>query len=92
MKVGLKNCVELLSDLVDHFDFALNEECNVWNECDVSIESSDLPYFIIGGSERRGGEDTEGGNAMAVDTGMLSFYLAIRSTVPLILTTCFAAS
>ncbi|CAN0235414.1 unnamed protein product [Scytosiphon promiscuus] len=34
MKVGLKNCVEILSDLVDHFDFAINESCNMWNECD----------------------------------------------------------
>lgn len=38
MKVALKNCVELLSALVDFFDFAINESCNVWNECDVSIQ------------------------------------------------------
>lgn len=36
MKVGLKNCVDLVEDLVDCFDFAVNESCNVYNECDVS--------------------------------------------------------
>ncbi|CAM9515895.1 unnamed protein product [Scytosiphon promiscuus] len=34
MKVALKNCVELLSALVDSFDFAINESCIEWNECD----------------------------------------------------------
>ncbi|CAM9515826.1 unnamed protein product [Scytosiphon promiscuus] len=34
MKVGLKNCVELLESLVFSFDFAINEECNVYEECD----------------------------------------------------------
>ncbi|CAN0227026.1 unnamed protein product [Ascophyllum nodosum] len=33
MAVGLKNNIELLTDLVDSFDFALNEQCNEYNEC-----------------------------------------------------------
>lgn len=37
MKVALKNSVDLLYDLVDCFDFAVNESCNVWNECNVSV-------------------------------------------------------
>lgn len=36
MKVAFKNAVEIAADLVDYFDFAVNEECNQWNECDVS--------------------------------------------------------
>lgn len=36
MKVGLKNAIELVPMLVDTFDFAVNEECNDWNECGVS--------------------------------------------------------
>lgn len=36
MGVGLKNAVELLPALVDYFDFALNEECWQWKECEVS--------------------------------------------------------
>ncbi|CAM9416197.1 unnamed protein product, partial [Laminaria digitata] len=35
MQVCLKNAVEMLDDLEDWFDFALNEECHEWNECDV---------------------------------------------------------
>lgn len=33
LAIGLKNNLEQISDLVDHFDFAVNEECFSWNEC-----------------------------------------------------------
>lgn len=33
LSVGLKNSVELVGDLVAHFDWALNEECLSFNEC-----------------------------------------------------------
>lgn len=36
MKVVLKNSVELLEDLADDFDCALNEECQGYDECGVS--------------------------------------------------------
>lgn len=36
MKVGLKNGVDLVPKLAGFFDFAVNEECNAYNECDVS--------------------------------------------------------
>ena len=36
MKVGMKNAIELLGDLSDYYDFAINEECHQWNECGVS--------------------------------------------------------
>eukprot|EP00904_Undaria_pinnatifida_P012330 jgi/Undpi1/8227/HiC_scaffold_25.g10697.m1 len=39
MKVALKNAVEIAADLVDYFDFAVNEECNQWNECDVYTDN-----------------------------------------------------
>lgn len=39
MTVGLKNAVEMAEDVVDDFDFALNESCHVWKECDVSYNS-----------------------------------------------------
>ena len=32
--VGLKNDLDQIPDLVDYFDFALNEECHEFNECD----------------------------------------------------------
>ncbi|WP_439860519.1 endo alpha-1,4 polygalactosaminidase [Pseudomonas sp. MBLB4136] len=34
LAVGLKNAVELLPQLVDDFDFAINESCYVYKECD----------------------------------------------------------
>ena len=33
--VGLKNDVEQLSDLHQYFDFAVNEQCHQYNECDI---------------------------------------------------------
>ncbi len=33
--VGLKNALDLIPDLVDHFDFAVNEQCHEYDECDV---------------------------------------------------------
>lgn len=33
LSVGLKNDVDQLSDLVDDFDFAINEQCFYYNEC-----------------------------------------------------------
>lgn len=33
LSVGLKNTVELVDELVDHFDWALNEECLQYREC-----------------------------------------------------------
>ena len=35
MSVGLKNTVELVPVLVEDFEFAINEECHEWNECEV---------------------------------------------------------
>lgn len=34
LAVGLKNNVSQLEALVDYFDFAVNEECEVYNECE----------------------------------------------------------
>ena len=33
--VGLKNDLEQVDELVDYFDFSVNEECNEYNECDL---------------------------------------------------------
>jgi hypothetical protein len=35
LAVGLKNDLDQLAQLVDYFDFALNEECHEFDECDV---------------------------------------------------------
>eukprot|EP00121_Abeoforma_whisleri_P000114 Awhi_evm1s102 len=33
MIIGLKNSLGLVKDLVDYYDFAVNESCQRWNEC-----------------------------------------------------------
>ena len=35
LAVGLKNDLDQLAELVDYFDFALNEECHEFDECEV---------------------------------------------------------
>ena len=35
LAISLKNDLEQVSQLVDEFDFAINESCHQWNECDL---------------------------------------------------------
>ncbi|CAF4336621.1 unnamed protein product [Rotaria socialis] len=35
LSVGLKNDLDQVPDLVSHFDWAINEQCFVYNECDT---------------------------------------------------------
>lgn len=35
LAIGLKNNVDQIKDLVTHYDFAVNEECFQWGECDA---------------------------------------------------------
>ncbi|PIE43430.1 MAG: endo alpha-1,4 polygalactosaminidase [Gammaproteobacteria bacterium] len=35
LAIGLKNDLGQVIDLVDHFDFAVNEQCHQYNECDL---------------------------------------------------------
>lgn len=37
LSIGLKNDVDQVKDLVSHFDWALNEECYQYNECDTLL-------------------------------------------------------
>jgi len=37
LSIALKNDVEQVSDLVDVFDFAVNEECFSWSECEALV-------------------------------------------------------
>ncbi|EYF02742.1 endo alpha-1,4 polygalactosaminidase [Chondromyces apiculatus DSM 436] len=39
LSVGLKNDLEQLADLVDDFDWALNEECFTYDECDLYADT-----------------------------------------------------
>lgn len=46
LSVGLKNDLDQIKDLVDYFDFAINEECFIYNECD---NQDQLHLFIDAG-------------------------------------------
>jgi len=35
LSVGLKNDLDQINELVDHFDFAVNEQCHEYSECDT---------------------------------------------------------
>jgi hypothetical protein len=43
LSIGLKNDVEQIPDLVEHFDWALNEECFAYDECETL-----LPFIAAG--------------------------------------------
>jgi hypothetical protein len=43
LSIGLKNDMEQVNDLLEHFDWALSEECFQWDECDT------LQPFIAAG-------------------------------------------
>lgn len=49
LAVGLKNGMDMLPDLVASFDFAVNEQCNEYHECDVYRDFIKLgkPVFNI---------------------------------------------
>lgn len=59
LSVGLKNDLEQVDDLLDDFDWALNEECFAWDECDM------LTPFIQAG---KAVFHVEYGNAGLADT------------------------
>jgi hypothetical protein len=59
LSVGLKNDLDQVGDLVDHFDWALNEECFSYDECDL------LAPFISAG---KAVFQVEYGSASLVDT------------------------
>ncbi len=45
--IGLKNDIDQIPDLVDHFDFAVNEQCHEFDECEVyaAFVDRDKPVF-----------------------------------------------
>lgn len=50
LSIALKNDLDQVKDLVGDFDFAINEECHVWNECGL------LQPFIKAGKAVFGAE------------------------------------
>ena len=54
MKVGLKNGIDMIEDVLDYFDFAVNEECIFTGDCEVSVYKTFVATFrneIVGSPE-----------------------------------------
>ena len=49
LSVGLKNDIEQIDKLQPYFDFAVNEQCNIYNECDKykAFLNADKPVFNL---------------------------------------------
>ncbi|CAM9806093.1 unnamed protein product, partial [Hapterophycus canaliculatus] len=50
MLVGMKNAIELIGDIHEHYDFVLNEECHQWDECgayDIPFLNNGKPVFNV---------------------------------------------
>ena len=48
LAIGLKNNVDQVNDLVDYYDFAVNEECFQYNECDTLVPFVDAGKPVFG--------------------------------------------
>ena len=48
LSIALKNDLDQVVDLVDDFDWALNEECYEWNECDLLQPFIDAGKAVVG--------------------------------------------
>jgi len=61
LSIGLKNDLEQINDLVDYFDFAVNEECHQYDECDMlsPFIQNGKPVFNIEYDEKYLNDETE---------------------------------
>jgi hypothetical protein len=48
LSIGLKNDLDQIPDLVDHFDWALNEQCFQYKECDLLLPFIDAGKAVFG--------------------------------------------
>lgn len=76
LAVGLKNALGLIPDLVDHYDFAVNEECWAYEECGALIPfiSAGKPVFHV---EYQTNFITDGGCAEMKALGFQSMLLPL---------------
>ena len=48
LSIGLKNDVDQVEQLVDHFDWALNEQCFQYNECELLLPFVEAGKAVFG--------------------------------------------
>ncbi len=72
LAIGLKNDLEQVEELVDHFDFAINEECYRWGECET------LRPFVEAGKAVFGAEYGLSTDAFCPVTNALNFDFILK--------------
>jgi hypothetical protein len=79
LSVGLKNAVDLLPQLADHFDFAVNESCYRYEECGgyAAMRRQGKPIFI---AEYRAYDARLCRSAKASGFGLQFFNLDLKGT------------
>jgi hypothetical protein len=71
LSVGLKNDLEQIGDLVDEFDWALDEECFAWDECPVLspfVEAGKAVFQVEYGDASLADEICPRADALDLDT------------------------
>ena len=79
--VGLKNDIAQVDELVDHFDWSTNEECTVYDECDLLLPFIDAgkPVFHI-----EYADDVASGPARADEVCPLTAPLGFSTVIKLL--------
>jgi hypothetical protein len=78
LSVGLKNDLEQVNDLLGDFDWALNEECFDWNECDLLrpfIQAGKAVFHVEYGDARLSEDICPRANALDFDTLVKNYDL-----------------
>lgn len=69
LSIGLKNDLEQVPDLVDDFDWMLNEQCYQYDECDMLLPFVQADKAVFGVEYREEGDDPRKYCPAAVDSG-----------------------
>ncbi len=78
LSVGLKNDLEQVTHLLDDFDWALNEECFDWNECDLLrpfVQAGKAVFHVEYGNAQLAEDICPQANALDFDTLIKNYDL-----------------
>ena len=78
LSVGLKNDLDQVTDLLSDFDWALNEECFDWNECDMLlpfIQAGKAVFHVEYGDAQLAQDICPQANALDFDTLIKNYDL-----------------
>lgn len=81
LSVGLKNDLEQVGDLVDYFDFALNEECFEFFECDALLPFIESKKAVLNAEyAKKFAESEDERSALCSESLQLRFSTLILNT------------